>query len=275
VTAAAADVPGPFGATATPPAATFALTTSRQFTAWLAKQRLGLAFTTYQAGRLFLLGLRPDGRLAIFNRTFERCMGLWASPGRLFMSTLYQLWRFDNALPVGGRFEELCFCPGYARGLALHGDFAVIGLSLPRHNKSFSGLVLDDELQRRRAEPRCGLLVADLRSGAAVHSLRLEGAVHELCDVAVIPGAVRPMAPGFRSDEIRRLITIARRGPARAPARATKDGCRIPARGCPTVGSFLHGSSAPEAGPSPPMAQLRRSVRRRMGCREDRGTREG
>jgi hypothetical protein len=114
VTAAAADVPGPFGAAATPPAATFALTTSRQFTAWLAKQRLGLAFTTYQAGRLFLLGLRPDGRLAIFNRTFERCMGLWASPGRLFMSTLYQLWRFDNALPAGGRFEEICFCPGYA-----------------------------------------------------------------------------------------------------------------------------------------------------------------
>ena len=31
---------------------------SRQFTAWLAEQRVSLAFTTYQAGKLFLLGQR-------------------------------------------------------------------------------------------------------------------------------------------------------------------------------------------------------------------------
>ena len=29
---------------------------SRQFTAWLAEQRVSLAFTTYQAGKLLLLG---------------------------------------------------------------------------------------------------------------------------------------------------------------------------------------------------------------------------
>jgi hypothetical protein len=51
--------------------------------------------------------------------------------------------------------------------------------------------------------------VIDLRTGDAVHSLRLEGAIHELYDVAVMPGVVRPMALGFRSDEIRRMITIA------------------------------------------------------------------
>ena len=89
------------------------------------------------------------------------------------------------------------------------GEFAVIGLSLPRHNRSFSGLALDDALSRRGAAPRCGLLVVDLRSGDAVHSLRLEGAIHELYDVAAMPGVIRPMALGFRSDEIRRLITIA------------------------------------------------------------------
>jgi uncharacterized protein (TIGR03032 family) len=341
-------------------AAGFGLTASRQFTAWLAEQKASVAFTTYQAGKLFLLGLQPDGRLAIFNRTFERCMGLWASPERLLMSTLYQLWRFDDALapgqahqqhdrlyvpqlawttgdldihdiavdgagrpvfvntlfsclatvseshsfrplwqppfisklaaedrshlnglamaegepryvtsvstsdvadgwrdhrvaggvvidvpsgdviardlsmphsprlhqgrlylldsgsgrfgwiePRSGRFEEICFCPGYARGLAFAGEFAVIGLSLPRHDRSFSGLPLDDELGRRGAVPRCGLLVVDLRTGDAVHSVRLEGAIQELYDVAVISGVVRPMALGFRSDEIRRLITIA------------------------------------------------------------------
>jgi hypothetical protein len=76
----------------------FELTASRQFTAWLAEQKARLTFITYQAGKLFLLGLQPDGQLSIFNRTFERCMGLWTSPDRLLMSSLYQLWRFENAL---------------------------------------------------------------------------------------------------------------------------------------------------------------------------------
>ncbi|HEY9692757.1 MAG TPA: DUF4915 domain-containing protein [Oculatellaceae cyanobacterium] len=42
---------------------------SRQFTDWLAEQRVSLAFTTYQTGKLFLIGLQPDGRLSIFERT--------------------------------------------------------------------------------------------------------------------------------------------------------------------------------------------------------------
>ena len=50
---------------------------------------------------------------------------------------------FDLA---GGRFEPLAFCPGYLRGLAFSGDFAVMGLSRPRHDKTFGGLALDDEL---------------------------------------------------------------------------------------------------------------------------------
>ena len=79
----------------------FELTASRQFTAWLADQCVSLAFTTYQTGKLLLIGLRPDGRLSVFERTFNRCMGLWASPQTLYMSSLYQLWRFDNALESG------------------------------------------------------------------------------------------------------------------------------------------------------------------------------
>ena len=50
---------------------------SRQFTSWLAEQRASLAFTTYQSGKLFLIGLQPDGRLSTFERTFNRCLGLW------------------------------------------------------------------------------------------------------------------------------------------------------------------------------------------------------
>ena len=75
--------------------------TSRQLTAWMAEQHLSLAFSTYQSGKLFLLGLQPDGRLAVFERTFNRAMGLCAHGRQLYLSTLYQLWRFDDALEPG------------------------------------------------------------------------------------------------------------------------------------------------------------------------------
>lgn len=107
-----------------------------------------------------------------------------------------------------GRFEPISFCPGYARGLAIHGEFAVIGLSTCRENRTFSGLPLDDALAAKGASPRCGLLVVDLRSGDVVHSLQIEGMVRELYDVAVLPGVLAPAALGFKSEEIRRTITI-------------------------------------------------------------------
>ena len=74
---------------------------SRHFPAWLADQRLSLAFTTYQAGKLLLLGLQPDGRLAVFERAFNRCMGLWGDGQTLWMNSLFQLWRLENVLRPG------------------------------------------------------------------------------------------------------------------------------------------------------------------------------
>jgi hypothetical protein len=47
-----------------------------------------------------------------------------------------------------------------------------------------------------------------LRTGDLVHWLWFQGIVRELYDVAVLPGVRRPMALGFKSDEIRRTITI-------------------------------------------------------------------
>ena len=326
---------------------------------WLAQQRVSLAFTTYQTGKLFLLGLNPDGRLAVFERTFNRAMGLWADGQTLWLSTLYQLWRLENLLQPGefhqghdrlyvpkighttgdldvhdisidnlgrvvfvatgfgciatlserssftplwqppflskltaedrchlnglalddgrprfatavstsdvvdgwrdrrhdggvvleipsgrviasglsmphsprlyrgrlwlhnsgtgffgsvdvngGVFEPLTFCPGYLRGLTFVGDYAVVGLSRPRHDKTFGGLALEDELARRGTDARCGLLFIDLRTGEIPHWLRVEGMVEELYDVATLPYVTRPMALGFKTDEIQRIISI-------------------------------------------------------------------
>jgi uncharacterized protein (TIGR03032 family) len=335
------------------------LSTSRQFLAWMAEQKLSMALTTYQIGKLFLLGLKPDDTLSVFERTFNRCMGLCTTTNGLYMSSLYQVWRFENVTQPGqqhdgfdrlyvphtgtttgdldahdmavdaqgqlvfvntlfgclatlspthsfkplwkppfisklaaedrchlnglamrdgraayvtlvgpsdvadgwrdhragggqvldvqsnetvatglsmphsprwhdgklwvlnsgtgyfghvdldtGRFNEVAFCPGYMRGLSFHGHFALVGMSKPRHNKTFSGLALDENLKKRQAEPRCGVQVIDLRTGDTVHWLRMEGLVEELYDVVALPGVRRPMALGFKTDEIRRVISV-------------------------------------------------------------------
>lgn len=74
------------------------LSCSRLFTSWLEQESVALAFTTYQAGKFFLIGRHPDGRLAGFERTFPRCMGMWSDGQTVWLSSLYQLWRFENTL---------------------------------------------------------------------------------------------------------------------------------------------------------------------------------
>jgi uncharacterized protein (TIGR03032 family) len=337
----------------------FTVAASRQFVPWLQEHKLSLVFTTYQAGKIFLVGTLPGGRLAIEERSIPRCMGMTVSGNSLYVSSLYQLYRFENALqpdqkhgdydrlfvpkmswitgdidihdmavdasgrlvfvntlfsclatthdaysfqPIwqppfishlgpedrchlngmamrdgepafvtavsrsdvadgwrdhrqdgglvldvatgeaiaeglsmphsprwyqgklwlchsgtgqfgfvdldSGKFEAVCFIPGYMRGLTFFKNFAIIGMSRQRENKTFSGLALDQALADRAAEPRCGLAVVDLETGSLVHNLRLEGVVRELYDVAVLTDVIRPGAIGFKSDEIRRVITL-------------------------------------------------------------------
>jgi uncharacterized protein (TIGR03032 family) len=330
---------------------------SRLFTSWLKKAKVSLALTTYQAGKVFLLGLQPDGRLSVFERTFERPMGLGVGQGRFWMSSIHQLWRFEDFLdqeetrdgydalyvpvtghttgdldihdihedadgqpifvatrfnclatlaergsfrelwrppfidrlaaedrchlnglamkdgqpayvtclsrtnvfegwrekrhdggvildvPTGevvaeglsmphsprfyrgtlwmlqagtgefgridldtGQFEPLCFLPGFARGLAFIGDHAVIGLSRPRENRTFEGLKLNERLKAEGVGAQCAICVVNLRTGDIEHRLEIGGIVEEIYDVTLLPDVIRPMALGFRNEEIRFTI---------------------------------------------------------------------
>ncbi len=104
--------------------------------------------------------------------------------------------------PVSGRFERVAFLPGYARGLAFVGNFAVVGLSRPRDEHSFQGLALDRNLADKGAAARCGLHVIELDRGATVHWARIEQGIEELYDVVVLPGVRRPKALSFASEAI-------------------------------------------------------------------------
>ncbi len=337
------------------------VTGSRTLPQWLSDRNIALAFTTYQAGKLFLVGTNTEGRLSIFERTFARAMGMCVVDDSMWMSSLYQLWRFENALAPGqnhdgydklyvprigyttgdldihdvaveddgrvvfistalsclatvsekysvtplwkpsfvsklapedrchlnglalrdgkaryatavsqadvgdgwrdhrrdggividietndiiatglsmphsprwhnGRlwlhnsgtgefgfidvdsgsdeFVPLAFCPGYLRGLTFIGNFAIVGLSGPRADGTFEGLQLDEELASRSATPRCGLQIIDLSTGNIVEWLRITGIVNELYDVAVLTDTKRPMALGFKTNEIQHLISL-------------------------------------------------------------------
>ena len=131
---------------------------------------------------------------------------------RMYRETLWLLDSgtgfFGKVNRKRGEFERIAFCPGYPRGLAFFGNFAVVGLSKCRENRTFRGLPLDENLASRQAEPRCGLQVIDLTSGDVVHWVRIEGVVSELYDVAVLPGIRRPSCIGFKTDEIRRVLRL-------------------------------------------------------------------
>ena len=96
-------------------------------------------------------------------------------------------------------FEHVAFCPGFARGLAFTGDFAVIGLSQSRHDPTFEGLPLKDRLADANAIVRRGLIIIDLRSGEIVEWLWTNDPIEEIFEVVVLPGIKQASVTGLNS----------------------------------------------------------------------------
>jgi len=105
-------------------------------------------------------------------------------------------------------FHPIAFCPGFARGLSFAGKYAIIGLSEPREGKTFDGLPLQERMQERGEEARCGLCVVDTQTGETVEWLTIEGVISELYDVSFIAGIKRPAAVGIIGKEIDHMIAI-------------------------------------------------------------------
>jgi uncharacterized protein (TIGR03032 family) len=157
---------------------------------------------------------RHDGGIVIDVASSEIIASGFSMPHspRLYDGKLWLLnsgtGEFGVVDPVDGTFTPVCFCPGYARGLAFIGRYAVIGLSRPRHSQTFAGLALDDRLSEKDAVARCGMLIVDIDSGNAVEWVRFEHTIDELYDVAVLPRVRAAEAIGFKSDDIKREITV-------------------------------------------------------------------
>lgn len=97
-----------------------------------------------------------------------------------------ELWQVD---PQTGEHQVVCTLPGFGRGLALVGHYALVGLSQIRERHLFSGLPLQERFDRLQ----CGVAVVDLHRGEAVGWLEFSGGCQELYEVVFLPHYLRPL----------------------------------------------------------------------------------
>lgn len=93
-----------------------------------------------------------------------------------------------------GKVTTVARLPGFTRGLAFAGRYALVGLSEVREANTFGGLPLTARLENRE----CGVWIVDTETGETMGYLRFDDAVEEIFDVALLPGIRFPdvLEPG-------------------------------------------------------------------------------
>jgi uncharacterized protein (TIGR03032 family) len=129
--------------------------------------------------------------------------------GRLWLleSGTGQLVLVDAAT---GRRQRVAELSGFARGLALVGPYAFVGLSRIRQTSAMDGVPLAE----RREQLKCGVAVIDLRCGQVMAMLEFQTAVEEIFDVQLLPGLRFPEVIGFQQETIQRTFVVPRVPPA-------------------------------------------------------------
>ena len=90
---------------------------SEGFAAWLHATGSALAITTYQIGKLFLIGADSPDTLTVSERSFERAMGVaHDGAGGLVLAGHNAIWKFGNVVPEGQEVEghDAIFVPRMA-----------------------------------------------------------------------------------------------------------------------------------------------------------------
>jgi uncharacterized protein (TIGR03032 family) len=96
-----------------------------------------------------------------------------------------------------GRRQTAAELPGFARGLALAGPYAFIGLSKIRETSAMDGV----PLVLRRKQLKCGVGAVDVRNGRVIAFLEFQTAVEEIFDVQLTPGLRFPEVVGFQKED--------------------------------------------------------------------------
>lgn len=83
--------------------------------AFLGSHRIGLAISSYQSGKFYLLGQNAEGGLSVDERFFRKAMGICVpDKDTILLATLFQVIKFRNVLEPGqkanGAFDA-CYVP--------------------------------------------------------------------------------------------------------------------------------------------------------------------
>jgi uncharacterized protein (TIGR03032 family) len=103
-----------------------------------------------------------------------------------------------------GTRESVVELPGFARGLALAGRYAFVGLSKIRATSSMDGI----PLAQRRVSLKCGVAVVDLVAARVCGLLEFHSAVEEIFDVQLLHGVRFPEVMGFQQDTIHHTFVV-------------------------------------------------------------------
>jgi uncharacterized protein (TIGR03032 family) len=102
-----------------------------------------------------------------------------------------QLWVLESGKGAlcridldSGQVDTIATLPGFTRGLAFIGKYALIGLSQVRETV-FKNLPVTETKQERNA----GVWIVDTTTGETVGILKFDGVVSEVFDVSVIPNS--------------------------------------------------------------------------------------
>jgi len=111
------------------------LSVSRGFANWLTSVRASLAFTSYQTGQLFFVGLRKDNLVSFNQQNFVRAMGVFAQGSRVLVGGLAQIWRLENILQgtelANDHFDRL-FVPRASQTI---GDVDIHELAIDKYGR--------------------------------------------------------------------------------------------------------------------------------------------
>ncbi len=100
--------------------------------------------------------------------------------------------------PKTGKRETVARFPGYARGLALVGQYAFVGLSKIREKPEFGGLPIEKTVQ----ELKCGIACVNIASGQIIEFLEFETGCEEIFDVQLLPSLRYPAVIGLHKKTI-------------------------------------------------------------------------
>lgn len=104
--------------------------------------------------------------------------------------------------PETGAADIVCELPGYLRGLAFVGNYALVGLCKIRETNVFGGM----PVQARYPDLQCGISVIDTRSGREVGRFSITAGCTEIYDIRFLKGQQRVNVLNLDRDETRQAF---------------------------------------------------------------------